>query len=136
VHAIDASPEMLSAARARLAGARNVTITESPLERLPLPEASLDAAIMLLVLHHVAQPVRALTEARRVLKPGGRLLVADMRSHTHDEYRQQMGHIWLGFDEESMRQWSMEAGFRNHRHVALPVDADATGPALFTMVMW
>ena len=136
VHAIDASAEMLSAARARLAGARNVTITESPLEALPLADASLDAAIMLLVLHHVAQPVRVLSEARRVLRPGGRLLVADMRSHTHDEYRQQMGHVWLGFDEESIRQWGMEAGFRNHRYVTLPVDPDATGPALFTMVLW
>ena len=136
VHAIDASPEMLAAARARLADARNVAVTESPLESLPLPDATLDAAIMLLVLHHVAQPVRVLTEARRVLKPGGRLLVADMRSHTHDEYRQQMGHVWLGFDEQSIREWSMEAGFRNHRYVTLPVDADATGPALFTMVLW
>jgi ubiquinone/menaquinone biosynthesis C-methylase UbiE len=136
VHAIDASPEMLAAAHARLSDVQNVTITESPLESLPLPDAILDAAIMLLVLHHVAQPVRALTEARRVLKPGGRLLVADMRSHTHDEYRQQMGHVWLGFEEDAIRQWSMEAGFRNHRYVTLPVDADATGPALFTMVLW
>lgn len=135
VHAIDASPEMLAAARARIGDMHNVTITEGSLESLPLPDASLDAAIMLLVLHHVAQPQKAFAEARRVLKPGGRLLVADMRAHTHEEYRQQMGHVWLGFDEEALRAWCVDAGFRQHRYVAMPVDANVAGPALFTMVV-
>lgn len=135
VHAVDGSPEMLAAARARLADVDNVTLTEGALESLPMPDASLDAAVMLLVLHHVAQPVKALMEARRVLRPNGRLLIADMRAHARDEYRQQMGHIWLGFDEQSLRLWTSEAGFREQRYVPLPVDAAAAGPALFTMVV-
>lgn len=132
VHAIDASAPMLAAARARVAGAANVTLAEAALESLPLDDASLDAAILLLVLHHVADPARALAEVRRVLRPGGRLLVADMRAHAHEEYRSQMGHVWLGFAADALQTWLERAGFRGVRYVPLPVDPSATGPALFT----
>ncbi len=132
VHAIDGSPAMLATARARLAGLGNVTLTEGALESLPLPDACLDAAVLLLVLHHVADPARVLAEARRVLRPNGRLHIADMRAHAHEEYRQQMGHVWLGFDADALSTWLDAAGFDGVRYVPLPVDADATGPALFT----
>jgi len=132
VHAIDASAPMLAAARARTAGAANVTIAEGTLEALPLADATLDAAVLLLVLHHVADPARALAEVRRVLRPNGRLLVADMRAHSHEEYRSQMGHVWLGFDADALSTWLERAGFRGVRYVPLPVDPSATGPALFT----
>lgn len=132
VHAIDASAPMLAAARARVGAAPNVTLAEGTLESLPLADASLDAAVMLLVLHHVADPARALAEVRRVLRPNGRLLVADMRAHSHEEYRSQMGHVWLGFDADALSTWLERAGFRGVRYVPLPVDPSATGPALFT----
>jgi ArsR family transcriptional regulator len=132
VHAVDASPAMLAAARARIGGAGNVTVVEGTLEVLPLPDASLDAAVLLLVLHHVADPARALAEVHRVLKPGGRVMIADMRAHTHEEYRVQMGHVWLGFDVDALSAWLERGGFRDMRYVPLPVDPMATGPALFT----
>ncbi len=132
VHAIDGSPAMLSAARSRLLGVENVTLSEGVLEALPLPDASLDVAVLLLVLHHVAEPARALAEVRRVLRPNGRLLIADMRAHAHEEYRQQMGHVWLGFDADAITTWLDAAGFAGVRYVPLPVDTEATGPALFT----
>ncbi len=134
VHAVDASPEMLAAAHARLDRLPNVSVHEGTLEALPLPDASLDVAVMLLVLHHVADPLRALREVRRVLRTGGRLLIADMRAHMHEEYRQQMGHIWQGFDACTLEQWLMDAGFTGMRFTPLPVDPDAAGPALFTAV--
>ncbi len=132
VHAIDGSPAMMAAARARLLGAENVTLAEGSLEALPLPDASLDAAVLMFVLHHVADPLRVLTEVRRVLRPDGRLLVADMRAHAHEEYRQQMGHVWLGFDADALSTWLDAAGFSGVRYAPLPVDPDAAGPALFT----
>ena len=132
VHAVDASPAMLSAAASRLRDVSNVTIAQGTLESLPLPDASIDAAMLLLVLHHVADPARALTEVRRVLRPHGRVLVADMRAHAKEEYRQQMGHVWLGFDEHTMSTLLQGAGFSGVRYVPLPVDPLATGPALFT----
>ena len=123
---------MLATATARLAGFENVTLTEGALESLPLPDACLDVAVLLLVLHHVADPARVLAEARRVLRANGRLLIADMRAHAHEEYRQQMGHVWLGFDADALSTWLDAAGFEGVRYVPLPVDTEATGPALFT----
>jgi ArsR family transcriptional regulator len=135
VHAVDASAEMLASARARLATLENVTVTQGTLECLPLPDASLDVAILLLVLHHVADPARALRETRRVLRPGGRVLVADMRPHAHEEYRTTMGHVWLGFAPDAIAGLARDAGFGAVRYTPLPVDPTATGPALFTATM-
>jgi ArsR family transcriptional regulator len=55
-----------------------------------------------------------------------------MRAHAHEEYRQQMGHVWLGFDADALSTWLDDAGFTGVRYVPLPVDPEATGPALFT----
>ena len=132
VHAVDASPAMLAAARTRLAPLSNVTVHDGALEALPLADATLDVAVLLLVLHHVADPVQALREVHRVLRPGGRLLIADMRAHAHTEYQQQMGHVWCGFDAPQLSAWLQTSGFTAVRYTPLPVDPAATGPALFT----
>jgi ArsR family transcriptional regulator len=134
VHAVDASPAMLATARARLEGHANVSVHEGTLEALPLARASLDIAVLMLVLHHVADPLRALREVHRVLRPNGRLLIADMRAHMRTEYQQQMGHVWLGFDAPTLEEWLTDAGFTGLRFTPLPVDPDAEGPALFTAV--
>lgn len=132
VHAVDASPAMLASARTRLAAFPNVHVDEGALEALPLSNGVLDVAVLMLVLHHVSDPVRALREVHRVLRPGGRVLIGDMRPHTHERYREQMGHVWLGFDDHTLQDWLHEAGFVQPRYVPLPVDPDASGPALFS----
>ena len=101
------------------------------LEALPISDAELDAATLMLVLHHLPDPGAALAEAHRALKPGGRLVIADMLPHDHEDYRQQMGHVWLGFSEEQMQRLLSAAGFDRVRIVALPPNATAKGPALF-----
>jgi ArsR family transcriptional regulator len=105
------------------------------LEALPLEDGELDSAVMALVLHHVPDPARALSESSRVLKPGGRALIIDMLPHDRAEYQQQMGHVWLGFPEKQMRKLVTGAGFCEFRMHALPVDPDAKGPALFAAVV-
>lgn len=132
VHAIDASPAMLNTAASRLAAFANVTVEAGALEALPLYDGVLDVAILMLVLHHVSDPVRALREVHRVLRPGGRVLIGDMRPHAHERFREQMGHVWLGFAEPTLTAWLHEAGFLQTRYVPLPVDTDASGPALFS----
>lgn len=131
VIAVDASDEMLAAARARLGDAANVELTTGVLEALPIESASLDAATMMLVLHHVPDPAAALSEAHRVLRPGGRLLIIDMLPHDREEYRQQMGHVWLGFGAEQIARLMEGAGFDGPRVHMLPADAASRGPSLF-----
>ncbi len=133
VIAVDASPAMLDSARARNSTFSNVDVRDGSLECLPIDDNALDVAILMLVLHHVAEPMRVLREAQRVLKPGGRLLVCDMRAHDRDDYRQTMGHVWLGFTQDTLTEWCEQAGFDDVRYTPLPVDMQVTGPALFTV---
>jgi ArsR family transcriptional regulator len=135
VVAVDQSRAMLAAARVRLKGMDNVELRSGDLEELPIEDRTLDAAVLLLVLHYVVDPARALAEARRVLKPGGRLLVMDMTPHAREEYRQTMGHVWQGFDAEQIGAWAAEAGFERVRYRSLPPDAQAKGPGLFAATM-
>jgi ArsR family transcriptional regulator len=128
---VDASDEMLRAAESRLGGTTNTDLRRGTLEALPLDAAALDAATLVLVLHHLPSPALALAEAHRVLTPGGRLLIVDMAPHEHEEYRQQMGHVWLGFSEEHLRRLLSQAGFDDVRMNALPAVTEAKGPALF-----
>jgi ArsR family transcriptional regulator len=131
VIAVDASAAMLKAARKRLAPHANVDLRSGALESLPIADGALDAAMMLLVLHHVPDPARAVAEAARTLRPGGRLVVVDMLPHDRAEYRARMGHVWLGFAEADVVRILGEAGFGQARCVSLPADPKAKGPALF-----
>ncbi len=134
VVAIDASAQMLQAARKRLHALDNVELRRGELEALPIDDARLDAAVAMLVLHHIPEPAKALGEAMRVLKPGGPLVVVDMLPHDRESYRQQMGHVWLGFAEEQVRALLHEAGFVDIRIATLPTDPKTKGPALFVAI--
>jgi ubiquinone/menaquinone biosynthesis C-methylase UbiE/DNA-binding transcriptional ArsR family regulator len=129
--AVDASAAMLQAAKKRLHGIDNVDLRRGELEALPIDEGRLDAATLMLVLHHVPEPERALAEVARVLVPRGRVLVVDMLPHDRESYRQQMGHVWLGFSEDHVREMLAGAGFEETAFVPLPPDARAKGPGLF-----
>jgi ArsR family transcriptional regulator len=131
VLAVDRSGEMLQAARSRLREHSNVEVRRGALEALPVTDAAVDAATLMLVLHHAAEPVAILREAARVLKAGGRLLICDMLPHDREEYRQQMGHVWLGFDPEHLKSLLTDAGFASVRIAPMASNPDAKGPALF-----
>lgn len=128
---VDSSAAMLQAARRRLQAHRNVDLRRGELEALPIDDATLDIATIMLVLHHVPEPARALADVARALRPGGRLVLVDMLPHDREHYRQQMGHVWLGFSEEQAARLLNEAGFERPRVVALPADPKVKGPALF-----
>jgi ubiquinone/menaquinone biosynthesis C-methylase UbiE len=131
VVAVDDSSAMLQAAKKRLQGFDNIDLRRGELESLPIDDSRLDAATLMLVLHHVPEPERALAEASRVLKPGGRVVLVDMLPHDREGYRQQMGHVWLGFSDEHVRRLLAGTGFEEVRIVSLPPDAKAKGPGLF-----
>ncbi len=134
VIAVDGSSEMLQAARERLREFDNVTLRRGELEALPIEEGELDAAALVLVLHHLAQPGVVLRETARVLKPGGRLLVVDMLPHAREEYKQQMGHVWLGFSEARITADLADAGFERVRVRTLPSEPGVKGPTLFVAI--
>jgi ubiquinone/menaquinone biosynthesis C-methylase UbiE/DNA-binding transcriptional ArsR family regulator len=134
VVAVDDSAAMLQAAKKRLTAFANVDLRRGELESLPIDDARLDAATLMLVLHHLSEPEKALNEVARVLKPGGRLLLVDMLPHDRDSYRQQMGHVWLGFSEDQIERMLDVSGFERVKVVALPTDAKAKGPALFVAI--
>ena len=131
VIAVDESSAMLGAARKRLDARDNVELRSGSLEDLPIDDASLDAAVLSLVLHFVVDPARVIAEAARVLRPGGRLLLVDMLPHEREDYRATMGHLWLGFSEQQLTGWLEDAGFEQARIVPLSPDPQAKGPGLF-----
>jgi ArsR family transcriptional regulator len=121
---------MLTAARKRLGAAEHVELRQGTLEALPIDDRTLDAAVICLALHYVPDPPAALRETARVLRPGGRALVIDLLEHERQEYRQAMGHVWMGFGRNQMTGWLAEAGFENTRVLPLPAAPQAQGPAL------
>lgn len=131
VVAVDREPEMLEEAGRRVEGTENVELRQGDLESLPCRDAELDLVFALLVLHLLPDPQAALAEAARVLRPGGQLVIQEMRSHGRDEYREEMGHLWSGFSRDTMEGWLRDAGFEEVRTVPLPPDPAATGPLLF-----
>lgn len=136
VIAVDASEPMLAAGRERLAGVDNVEFVQAPLESLPLKTASVDAAVMVLVLHHLENPAAVLRECRRILRPHpdaapGGLMVIDMVAHDRGEYRQTMGHKHLGFPRPGFEALMREAGFGAVQYRELPREPEAKGPGLF-----
>jgi len=128
---VDESAAMLQAARKRLHGIDNVDLRRGELEALPIDDGRLDAAMLMLVLHHVPEPEHAVAEVARVLKPGGRVIVVDMLAHDRENYRQQMGHVWLGFSDDHLARMFAHVGLEGTRIVPLVPDPDAKGPALF-----
>ncbi|HEX2163324.1 MAG TPA: methyltransferase domain-containing protein [Thermoanaerobaculia bacterium] len=131
VIAVDESDEMLAAAGARLAGLPGAELRRGALEALPVADGELDAAVLMLVLHHLPDPAAVLAEAARALGPGGRLLVVDMLAHDRVRFREEMGHQWLGFEPDRLERWLAVAGFAAVRVAPLAADPEARGPALF-----
>ena len=131
VVAIDNSAAMLAAAKRRLAGVDNVELRRGDLERLPIADRALDAATLTLVLPYLPSPLDVLREVARVVKTRGRLLVTDLLPHDREQFRQQLGQLWLGFSEAQIKGWLEEAGFGSVRVHAMPSPPDAKGPGLF-----
>ncbi len=127
---VDASEAMIQSAQDRLQRFDNVDLRHAELESIPLQTESVDLALLVLVLHYVAKPQAVLDEARRILRPSGRLIIVEMQPHDNEAYRQSMGHQWLGFEESQLSDWLAAAGL-SANYVKLPPDSSAKGPALF-----
>jgi arsenite methyltransferase len=110
VYGFDASAAMLDVARRNLASFQNVDLREAPGDRLPLADATLDGVFANMYLHHAPEPLVAIKEMARVLKPGRVLCITDLDTHDHTWQREQMADLWLGFERADIRKWLAEAG--------------------------
>jgi ArsR family transcriptional regulator len=80
------------------------------LEKLPLKDASVDVALLSQALHHAVSPPKALAEAARIVRPGGRVLVLDLRRHDERWVRERLGDAWLGFEDGELARLMTDAG--------------------------
>lgn len=123
---VDGSPRMLELARRRFPAKctreGNVSLRIGELDHLPLRDGEAHFACINLVLHHLSSPAAALREIRRILKPGGLLLVTDFDKHDDEHMRNDYGDRWLGFDAATLRELLQEAGFEVRRIRRQPVE--------------
>lgn len=109
---IDRSPEMLRLARVKLAeaGLAGAELRQGDMYALPLPSGSAETVIIHQVLHYAQNPAAAVSEAARLLTPGGRLLIVDFAPHEREELRSRDAHVRLGFADEAILKYLEEAG--------------------------
>lgn len=131
VIAIDNSPAMLKAARKRLSHCGNIELRQGDLTAIPIDDASVDGAIVQLVLTYVPEPRLVLKEMSRILKPGGKAVIIDLLPHDRDDFRREMGQAAMGLDPQTICAALGAAGFTSSSCVPLPPEAGVKGPALF-----
>jgi len=114
VWCIDNSPRMVEVGTELAAknGFANLAYKLGDIEAVPLPDASVDLAILSQALHHAQHPQKAVSEAFRILKPGGQILVLDLKAHTFEKARELYADVWLGFKESELHRFLQKAGFQ------------------------
>ena len=123
---VDSSHAMLSVARANLdrGGFRNAQLRQGDIYALPVERGAYDAVVIHQVLHYLDEPARALREAAKALRPGGRLLVVDFAPHAHETLRERHAHRRLGFARDEVEGMLEEAGLTPILHRDLPGEAE------------
>ena len=115
VWCIDSSPKMVEVGTelAHKNNLANLAYKLGDIEQVPLPDKSVDLAILSQALHHASHPQTAVNEAFRILKPGGQLLVLDLAEHSFEKAHELYGDLWLGFKEATLHGFLKKAGFHH-----------------------
>src|SRR5579859_2473507 len=113
--AVDTSAKMIEVGReqAQRHGLKNIEYRLGDMEELPIEDAAVDLVFFSQSLHHALHPQRAVQEAWRILKPGGRIVVLDLIKHRYEEAREVYADEWLGFSETEIEAMLTKAGFLN-----------------------
>ena len=112
VIAVDRSDAVLDRAResAKRRGIRNVDWKRGEIEDLPRKDSSVDVALLSQALHHANDPAKALAEAVRIVRPGGRVLLLELRRHEEHWVTERLGDKWLGFEDDELKALLEAAG--------------------------
>jgi len=115
VVAVDMSEEMLKELKKKSneEGLRNIKTVESDAVDIPVDSSSIDVICASMFLHHMEEPVKAIREMKRIVKPGGMVFLADFYSHTNMEFKERMYDVWPGFEEDKVKEWFEDTGFKN-----------------------
>ncbi len=127
VIAVDNSEKMVEYGRELAAkhGVKNLEYRKGDLEAVPIRDATVDLAFFSQALHHAQHPERAVAEAWRILKPGGRIVVLDLLRHSYEEARELYADLWLGFTEVEVTRFLRQAGFKNIETSVVHSEEDA-----------
>ncbi len=107
---LDASSKVVMAASERLRRLGNVEVHEGDMHALPFDDASFDLVVLMHALTYADEPAKAVAEAARVLRPGGRLLLTSLAKHEHRAVVDAYGHVNLGFSERELQRFATRAG--------------------------
>jgi len=112
VFCIDRSPRMVDVGSrlARENGVNNLEYKLGDIEKVPLPDECVDLSLLSQSLHHAAHPQRAVNEAARILRPGGILVIIDLKEHSFEKARELYSDLWMGFGENDLYSWLRAAG--------------------------
>lgn len=113
VNLVDASEEMLAQAKKNLADYPKAQFHLAEGREIPLPDNSQDAVFANMYLHHAPDPLAAIKEMVRILKPGGRLIISDLDHHNHAWLQEEMADEWPGFERSQIMKWFQRAGLVN-----------------------
>ena len=110
---VDFSGEMLNQMREKFKDYTCIEYRQGEAENLPIESNVVDYAMANMYLHHVENPVNAIKEMVRILKPNGKMIITDLDEHTFDFLRIEQYDRWLGFKREEIHKWFMDAGLKN-----------------------
>jgi ubiquinone/menaquinone biosynthesis C-methylase UbiE len=135
VIAIDNSEKMVEfgSELARKHGIENLEYRLGDIEEVPISSGTVDLAFLSQALHHAPHPEKAIAEAWRILKPGGRIAILDLNRHHFEEARELYADLWLGFSELELEQYLKSAGFE--RLETAIVHRELEAPYLETMLV-